>query len=51
SALAFTLYTYVLSHLSATVSSLYTYINPVVAIFLGWIFLGEHLTFWTVLGM
>ena len=36
SALAFTLYMFVLKHLSATVSSLYTYINPVVAILLGW---------------
>ncbi|MBK8192706.1 MAG: EamA family transporter [Lewinellaceae bacterium] len=44
SALAFTLYLYALQHLSATVSSLYTYINPVVAIILGWAFLGESLT-------
>lgn len=51
SALAFTLYMYALKHLSATVSSLYTYINPVVAILLGWILLGESLTPWTVAGM
>lgn len=51
SALAFTLYMFVLKHLSATVSSLYTYINPVVAILLGWALLGEALTFWEVVGM
>ncbi|MBC7774783.1 MAG: EamA family transporter [Phycisphaerae bacterium] len=51
SALAFTLYMFVLKHLSATVSSLYTYINPVVAILLGWALLGEGLTPWEVAGM
>lgn len=51
SALAFTLYMYALKHLSATVSSLYTYINPLVAILLGWALLGESLTFATLVGM
>ncbi len=51
SALAFTLYMFVLKHLSATISSLYTYINPVVAILLGWALLGEALTPWEVAGM
>lgn len=51
SALAFTLYMFALKHLSATVSSLYTYINPTVAIVLGWIFLGESLTPWEGFGM
>ena len=51
SALAFTLYMYALKHLSATVSSLYTYINPVVAILLGWALLGESLTPLVVAGM
>lgn len=51
SALAFTLYMFVLKHLSATVSSLYTYINPVVAILMGWALLGEALTAWEVAGM
>jgi drug/metabolite transporter (DMT)-like permease len=51
SALAFTLYMFVLKHLSATVSSLYTYINPVVAILMGWALLGEALTAWEVVGM
>lgn len=51
SALAFTLYMFALKHLSATVSSLYTYINPVVAVLLGWLWLGESLTWWTTAGM
>lgn len=51
SALAFTLYMYALKHLSATVSSLYTYINPLVAILLGWALLGESLTLGTIAGM
>lgn len=51
SALAFSLYMYALSHLSATVSSLYTYINPTVAILLGWALLGEKLTLEIIVGM
>ncbi|MEQ1746162.1 MAG: EamA family transporter [Saprospiraceae bacterium] len=51
SALAFSLYMFALQHLSATVSSLYTYINPIVAIFLGWLFLGEHMSIWEIAGM
>jgi drug/metabolite transporter (DMT)-like permease len=42
---------FVLKHLSATISSLYTYINPVVAILLGWLLLGENLTAWELAGM
>jgi drug/metabolite transporter (DMT)-like permease len=51
SALAFTLYMYALKLLSATISSMYTYINPIVAILLGWALLGESLTFWILAGM
>lgn len=51
SAVAFTLYMFTLRHLSATVSSLYTYINPIVAILLGWLVLGEHLSGWEFAGM
>jgi drug/metabolite transporter (DMT)-like permease len=51
SALAFTFYMFALKHLSATVSSLYTYINPMVAILLGWWFLGEKITWLEGLGM
>lgn len=51
SALAFTLYMFVLKHLSTTVASLYTYINPVVAILLGWALLGEQLSWMEAAGM
>lgn len=51
SALAFTLYMFMLRHLTATVASLYTYINPVLAIFLGWLFLGENFGSWAILGV
>ena len=51
SALAFTLYMYTLKHLSAAMSSLYTYINPTVAILLGWAVLGESLTAGALVGM
>ncbi|MCS7037194.1 MAG: EamA family transporter [Saprospiraceae bacterium] len=51
SALAFSLYMFALQHLSAAVSSLYTYINPVVAIGLGWAFLGEQLSTLEAIGM
>ncbi len=51
SALAFSLYMVVLRHLSATAASIYTYINPIVAVFLGWLWLGEHLSWGEVTGM
>ncbi len=51
SALAFTLYMFMLKHLSATVSSLYAYINPILATTLGVFFLHEKVDIWTGLGM
>lgn len=51
SALAFSMYMFILKHLSATVTSLYTYINPIVALLLGWLLLGETLTIWIAIGM
>ncbi len=51
SAVAFTLYMFALKHLSATVTSLYSYINPIIALFLGWALLGETLTIWIAIGM
>lgn len=43
SAVAFSLYTYVLRRLNATMASLYTYINPIIAVLIGWLWLGEPL--------
>jgi drug/metabolite transporter (DMT)-like permease len=51
SALAFTLYMFVLQHLSATAASVYTYINPVVAVLLGWMMLAEPLTLAELAGL
>lgn len=51
SALAFTLYMFVLKHLSATAASVYSYINPAVAVILGWLVLNEGLSMFEVTGM
>lgn len=51
SALAFTLYMFVLQHLSATAASVYTYINPTVAVLLGWWYLGEPLSMAELAGL
>jgi len=37
-------YSYALKHLPMQIVSIYAYINPVVAIVLGWVFLGESMT-------
>jgi drug/metabolite transporter (DMT)-like permease len=50
SILAFTAYNYALSHLSLTTVSTYAYVNPVVAVLAGTVFLGEHLTIHEVIG-
>ena len=50
SILAFTAYGYALSHLPVTTVSTYAYVNPVVAVLAGTLFLGEHLTWREGLG-
>ena len=44
-------YMYALSKLPSTVVSLYAYVNPVIAVILGWLILGEHFGFYTLLAM
>jgi drug/metabolite transporter (DMT)-like permease len=44
SVLAYTAYVYASRHLRTTSMSLYAYVNPVVAVLLGWFFLHEQLT-------
>jgi drug/metabolite transporter (DMT)-like permease len=44
SIVGFTAYGYALSHASATVVGTYSYVNPVVAVLLGWALLGEPLS-------
>ena len=51
SILAFSCYVFALAHMRTTHSSLYAYINPVVAVVLGWLILNEQLTWISVLAM
>lgn len=44
-------YSYAIKHLPMTLVSLYAYINPIVAIVLGWLVLSEKLTFRIILSM
>lgn len=50
SLLAFTSFITVLQLLPTKIVITYAYVNPVIAVFLGWIILGEHITWWTVGG-
>jgi drug/metabolite transporter (DMT)-like permease len=40
----YTAYVWLINHASPQLTATYAYVNPVVAIFLGWIFLDEHLS-------
>ena len=51
SILAYSAYVFALAHMRTTHSSLYAYVNPVVAVFLGWLILDEPLTWVSVLAM
>jgi drug/metabolite transporter (DMT)-like permease len=44
SILAFTTYTWLLDHCSPTLVATHTYVNPVIAVLLGWAFAGETLS-------
>jgi len=51
SVLAYTSYVYAARHLRTTNMSLYAYVNPVVAVILGWLVLHEELTWVSVTAM
>jgi drug/metabolite transporter (DMT)-like permease len=51
SILAYSAYVYALAKLRTTQSSLYAYINPVVAVILGWLILDEQLTGVSIVAM
>jgi len=51
SIIAYSAYVFALAHMSTTHTSLYAYVNPVVAVFLGWLILSEPLTWVSVLAM
>jgi drug/metabolite transporter (DMT)-like permease len=50
SVVAFTAYNWLLEHYSPTLVATHTYVNPIVAVLLGWIFAGEAVTLNVVLG-
>lgn len=49
--IAYSAYTFALKHMRTTHSSLYAYVNPVVAVFLGWLILDEPLTALSIAAM
>jgi drug/metabolite transporter (DMT)-like permease len=51
SVLAYTSYVYAARHLRTTKMSLYAYVNPVVAVILGWLVLHEQLTWLSITAM
>ncbi len=51
SVLAYTSYIYAARHLRSTSMSLYAYVNPVVAVILGWLVLHEQLTWVSIAAM
>lgn len=48
--LAFTAYVQALRLLPISLATTYAYVNPVIAVFLGWLILGEPITIWTLAG-
>jgi drug/metabolite transporter (DMT)-like permease len=51
SIIAYSAYLYALAHMRTTHMSLYAYINPLVAVILGWLILHERLTIVSVIAM
>jgi drug/metabolite transporter (DMT)-like permease len=51
SLIGFVAYNWLLGHVSAPVVGTYAYVNPVVAILVGWLLNGEAITIWIVGGM
>jgi drug/metabolite transporter (DMT)-like permease len=51
SIVAYSAYVFALAHMRTTHTSLYAYVNPVVAMFLGWLILDESLTWVSVVAM
>jgi len=50
SIIGFGSYVYAIKHLPLTLVSTYTYINPIIALFLGWLILNEELNINTIIG-
>ena len=47
---AFTAYNWLLQNVAISTVSTYAFVNPVIAVFLGWLILSEEVTAWVVLG-
>jgi drug/metabolite transporter (DMT)-like permease len=50
SVVAFSAYVWLLDHIEASLVATYTFVNPIIAILLGWVVLGEELTLRMLLG-
>jgi drug/metabolite transporter (DMT)-like permease len=50
SIVAFSAFVYLLGHAPVSLTTTYAYVNPVVAVFLGWLILSEPVTFTVVIG-
>jgi drug/metabolite transporter (DMT)-like permease len=48
--IAFVSYITILRTLPISITTTYAYVNPVIAVFLGWLFLSEPITAWTIAG-
>jgi drug/metabolite transporter (DMT)-like permease len=51
SLVAFTAYIWLLKHVRVSLVSTYTYVNPVIAVFLGWLVLDETVTWLTIVAV
>ncbi len=51
SCVGFTAYVYLLRNVPVSRVATYAYVNPVIAVFLGWLILGETLSIWILAGM
>jgi drug/metabolite transporter (DMT)-like permease len=47
---AFTAYNWLLKHVAISTVSTYAFVNPVIAVFLGWLILSEEITGWVIAG-
>jgi len=50
SLLAFTSFIQALRMLPTNIVTTYSFVNPIIAVFLGWAILGEQVTYWTIAG-
>jgi drug/metabolite transporter (DMT)-like permease len=51
SLIGFVSYTWLLQHVSAALAGTYAYVNPLVALLIGWLLGGEEITVWIAAGM